>query len=79
MAEGKKWIVTTSGDHPLKDVKKSLTDKGFTVEAVLDEIGCIRGEATEAVAKKLRKVPGVAAVEAEPPPINIGPPDAEIS
>jgi hypothetical protein len=79
MAEGKRWIVTASGDRPLKDVKKELAAEGFAVEDVLDEIGCITGQASEAVAEKLRSVPGVADVSAEPPPINIGPPDASVS
>jgi hypothetical protein len=71
--------VTTSGDHALKDVKKQLTDEGFVIEEVLEEIGCITGAASEAVAEKLRAVPGVADVSPEPPPFNIGPPDASIS
>ncbi|HWW74061.1 MAG TPA: hypothetical protein VNZ44_01625 [Pyrinomonadaceae bacterium] len=79
MAEGKRWIVTASGDRPLKDVKKELADEGFNVEDVLDEIGCITGQASEAVAEKLRSVRGVADVSPEPPPINIGPPDASVS
>ena len=79
MAEGKRWIVTASGDRPLKDVKKELADEGFHVEDVLDEIGCITGQASEAVAEKLRSVSGVADVSPEPPPVNIGPPDASVS
>jgi len=79
MAKDKRWIVTASGDRPLKEVKKELADEGFSIEDVLDEIGCITGEASEAVAEKLRAVPGVADVSPEPPPINIGPPDSSVS
>jgi hypothetical protein len=78
MSDKKKWIVTKSGDSSLSEVKKKLTESGFTVEEVLDEIGCIRGTATESVAKKARAVPGVADVSAEPPPIDIGPPDSTV-
>ncbi|HEY0171925.1 MAG TPA: hypothetical protein VGB98_12945 [Pyrinomonadaceae bacterium] len=79
MAVEKKWIVTASGDRPLKDVRRGLTDEGFTVEEVLDAIGCIRGEASEAVAERLRRVPGVADVSPEPPPVSVGPPDSPFS
>ncbi len=79
MPENKKWVVTTSGDRSLKDVKKKLVEEGFDVEEVLDAIGCITGAATEAVAKKVRAIPGVADVSPEAPPIDIGPPDASIS
>ena len=79
MAESKNWVVTTSGDRPLKEVKKKLVEKGFTIDEVMDAIGCITGTATEEVAEKVRAVPGVADVSAEPPPINIGPPNAHIS
>jgi hypothetical protein len=79
MPENKKWVVTTSGDRPLKEVKNKLAEKGFAVDQVLDAIGCITGAATEDVAEKVRAVAGVADVSPEPPPIDIGPPDASIS
>ena len=78
MAESKTWIVTTSGDRPLSDVKKDLTKKGFVVGQVLDEIGCIVGEASDDDAKKLRSVPGVADVSPDQP-IDIGPPDSDVT
>jgi hypothetical protein len=79
MAEDKKWIVTTSGEESLDDVRRRLTDEGFDVEEVFDAIGCIRGGASDDVAERLRSVPGVADVSPEPPPIDIGPPDSSIS
>ncbi|HEX8502297.1 MAG TPA: hypothetical protein VF659_17070 [Pyrinomonadaceae bacterium] len=79
MPENRKWVITTSGDRPLKEVKKKLVEKGFAIGEVLDAIGCITGEATEAVAEKVRAVPGVADVSPEPPTIYIGPPDAPVS
>jgi hypothetical protein len=78
MAESRRWIVTTSGDRPLSEVKKELTQIGFTVERVLDEIGCITGTASDNVAKKLRALPGVADVSPDEP-IDIGPPDAPVT
>ena len=79
MPENKRWVVTTSGDRPLKEVQKRLAEKGFAVHQVLDAIGCITGAASEDVAEEARAVPGVADVSPEPPPISIGPPDASVS
>ncbi len=79
MAKKKTWIVTASGDQPIKEVKKNLTKTGFTVSQALDAIGVILGSADDEVVEKVRKLPGVADVSPEPPPINIGPPDAPIS
>jgi hypothetical protein len=78
MAESKRWIITTSGDRPLGDVKKELTREGFAVGQVLDEIGCIIGDASDDVAEKLRAVPGVADVSPDEP-IDIGPPDSDVT
>jgi hypothetical protein len=78
MSESKRWIITTSGDRPLDEVKKELTGKGFAIGQVLDEIGCIIGEASDDTAKKLRAVPGVADVSPDEP-INIAPPDSDIT
>ena len=78
MAKKKRWVVTTSGDRPLSDIKKKLTEHGFAVEQVLDEIGCIIGEASDDVAKQLRSVPGVADISPEPS-VDIGPPDSPVT
>lgn len=77
MAKGKRWIVTTSGDKSLSDVKKKLTDAGFNVEQVMNEIGCITGTGSEAVAKRLRSVPGVTDVSPDEQ-VHIAPPDSPI-
>lgn len=79
MSERKRWVVTASGDRSLSDIEKKLTETGFVVDQVLDEIGCITGTASADVADKLRAIPGVADISPEPPPINIGPPDAPVS
>ncbi|WP_165963524.1 hypothetical protein [Hymenobacter radiodurans] len=78
MAAKKRWTVTMSGEKPLSEVTKHLRETGFDVDQVLDVIGCVTGTANDDVAARLRKLPGVAAVEAEPG-IDIGPPDAPIT
>ncbi len=75
MAKGKKWIITTSGKHSLSDVKKKLTESGFAVDQVLEEIGIITGTASDDDLERLRKVKGVTDVSPDEP-VDIGPPDA---
>jgi hypothetical protein len=69
----KEWIVTTSGDRPMADVRKDLEDAGFSIGQVLEEVGSITGAAADETAKKLRSIKGVADVS-ENAPIDIGPP-----
>lgn len=78
MPETKRWNVTTSGDQSLSDVKKKLSQEGFNVDQVLEEIGTITGDASDDVAEKLRKIPGVTDVSPEIG-IDIGPPDAPVT
>ena len=73
MPQHKSWIVTTSGDRPVKDVAKDLKAAGFSVEQVLDEIGAITGSADDRVAEKARSVKGVTDVSPDTA-IDIGPP-----
>lgn len=75
----KKWVVTTSGDSSLEDVKKDLADVGFEVEETLEAIGCITGSADDETAQKSLSVKGVAEVSPEEPEINIGPPNSPIA
>lgn len=77
MAKGKKWIVTTSPEK-ISEVKKKLTEAGFSVDQVLDEIGSITGSASDEVIKKVRSVDGVADVSPDHP-IDIGPPDSPVT
>lgn len=65
MATTKKWVVTLASDRLVSEVSKELTQTGFDVDQVLDQIGCITGSASDEVAQKLRKVPGVADVSPE--------------
>jgi hypothetical protein len=75
MSQHKTWIVTTSGDRPVKDVAKDLRATGFSVDQVLDEIGAITGAGDDRVAEKARAIKGVADVSPDTP-IDIGPPGA---
>ena len=79
MSQPVTWVVTTAGTRKLGDIQKDITAAGFAVEQVLSEIGCLIGSATEKVADDVRKIRGVADVSPEPPPIDIGPPDAPVS
>lgn len=76
MAETKKWVVTLSDQRPTSEVAQELTQNGFTIDQVLDEINCVTGTASEEVAKKLRTLPGITDVSPEAG-IDIGPPDAD--
>jgi hypothetical protein len=78
MAKGKRWNITTSGDRSLKDVKKEVKEAGFTVDEVHEEIGIITGAASDAVAKKLKAIPGVSDVSPEES-VDIGPPDSTVT
>jgi hypothetical protein len=73
MPETKGWIVTMSHERPIKEVAKDLSDAGFAVHDVLEEIGSIIGAAADDVASKLRSIPGVLDVSPDRP-IDIGPP-----
>ena len=76
VTKGKRtWVVSASGDRPLKAVAKDLRNSGFKVTDVLNEFGSITGEAGDDVARKARKVKGVTDVSAYVP-INIGPPNS---
>ena len=78
MPSAKEWIVTTSGEKPLKDIAQKLTAAGFKVDRVLYEIGCITGRADAVTAGNLRSIDGVADVSKNID-VSIGPPDAEVS
>jgi len=77
MAKGKRWIVTTSGKDSIKGVKKKLTESGFKVDQVLDEIGVITGTSKDDDVERLRSVPGVVDVSPDEK-VDIGPPDAPV-
>lgn len=74
----KKWVITTSNERPIDEVTQELTKSGFTVEQVLETIGSVTGAASDDVAEKLRKVPGVADVSPDAD-VNIGPPNGDVT
>lgn len=78
MSKMKRWVITTSGDRPLKDVRKKLAESGFVVDKVLGEIGVITGAASDDDVGRLRSVSGVADVSPDEP-VDIGPPDAPVT
>ena len=78
MAESKRWVVTTSGDRPLNDVARDIEAAGFAIDQVLEAVGIITGSATDSVAEAVRTIPGVTDVSPDVP-VDIGPPDSEIS
>jgi hypothetical protein len=78
MAKNKTWVVTTSGERPIGELKEDLEKAGFEIGEVYGEIGVIMGTADEPAVKKLRAIPGVADVSPEEP-IDIGPPDAPVT
>ena len=58
MAKTKVWIITTSGDRPIRNIAKDLADAGLIGGRVLAEVRCITGSAGDKVVAKLGKVPG---------------------
>lgn len=78
MPKSKRWVVTTSGDRSLGEIEKNLTEAGFDVDQVLDEIGCVTGTASDDIAESSRAISGITDVSPEEP-IDIGPPDASVT
>jgi hypothetical protein len=76
VAEVIRWVVTTSGGRPLKDVARDVEAAGFAIDEVLEAIGIITGSATESVAEMVRAIPVVADVSPDQP-VDIGPPDSK--
>jgi len=78
MTNAQPWIVTTSPDRPIVDIVREVAQAGLTVEQVLGEIGSIIGRGDAAAAERARRIPGVVDVSRSGP-VDIGPPDADIS
>ena len=79
MVDSVRWVVTTDGQREVGEVAADLTARGLVTEQVLDQIGVIVGAAAADARDRLTEVPGVAAVETEPPGPDIGPPDAPVT
>jgi len=71
-------IVTLSGDRGIHEVTRDLEAAGLTVDHVLEATGIVTGSARASSHAKLRKVRGVTDVSADHP-IDIGPPDSDVS
>ena len=78
MSKSKRWIITTDVDRPIREITKELVAAGFKVGEVHEHIGSVAGTADDDAIPKLKKVRGVVDVSPDSP-IEIGPPDAEIS
>jgi hypothetical protein len=75
MAKTPTWIITTSGDRPMREIAKDLAAAGLARAKVLADIGCITGSAPAAAVPKLRTVRGVSDVSPDQP-VDLGPPDS---
>jgi len=73
MPERKTWIVTTSADRAIGDIRKDLEAAGFSVGQVNEEINSISGDAGDEAIQKVRTIAGVVDVSPDMP-IDIGPP-----
>jgi hypothetical protein len=71
-------IVTVSGERGIHDVARDLKAAGLAVDQVMEAVGVVTGSADPASKAKLRKVRGVSDVSADHP-VDIGPPDADVS
>lgn len=65
MSTTKNWVVTLSNEKSVAEVSRELTETGFDIDQVLDQIGCITGSGSDEVVQKLRKISGVADVSPE--------------
>jgi hypothetical protein len=69
----KTFVITASGDRALSEIASEAVQSGFTSTEILDEIGCITGNAPQTALRALRLIPGVIDVS-ETPSVDIGPP-----
>ncbi len=67
------WIITVSSDWSLTDIAARLKAEGLTICDLLEDIGCITGEADNATAERLKHIDGVVNI-AQDIPIDLGPP-----
>jgi hypothetical protein len=71
-------IVTLSGDRSIREVARDLEAAGMRVEQILDATNIVTGSADEKSVARVKRVRGVEDVSADHP-IDIGPPDADVS
>lgn len=72
------WIVTIGVGHSIDRVAAELTKLGLVVGQVLAAAGVVVAHGTSLQANQARAVQGVGDVSKDQP-VDIGPPDAEIS
>ena len=77
-AKKQSLVVTASGDRSIHDVARELSKAGFEVEQILDSINVITGKGPSGSKDKFRSLPGIADVS-EDQPVDIGPPDSDVS
>ena len=71
--ERQPFVITISGERPIRDVAHDLSAAGLQIDRVLENIGSVTGSADAATAERLRAIPGVADVSPDHP-VDIGPP-----
>jgi hypothetical protein len=76
MPKQPRWIVTTDGARPIREVAAELERAGFTVAKVLGELGSIAGTASAKSIERVRGIRGVADVSPDEP-IDLGPPGGD--
>lgn len=69
------WIITISSEYSIREVAPRLSDEGLTIRDLMEEIGCITGEADNATAERLKRIDGVVDI-APDMPVSLGPPNA---
>ncbi|MFB9867745.1 hypothetical protein [Vreelandella sulfidaeris] len=69
------WIVTISSEHSINEIAPRLRDEGLTIRDLMEEIGCITGEADNDAVERIRCLEGVIDI-APDTPMGIGPPGA---
>ncbi|MFG6666400.1 hypothetical protein ACGK9R_04740 [Halomonas sp. HNIBRBA4712] len=75
MARIELWIVTIASGCSVAELAERLRREGLTVRELMEEIGCITGEADGATAERIKHIDGVVDI-APDTPIDLGPPDA---
>ena len=78
MADNTTWLVTGNGQQALPKLAQALARAGAQEQSRLDALGILIVSGSAAQAEAWRRLPGVAAVEADAG-VDIGPPGADPS
>jgi hypothetical protein len=71
-------VVTVAPEAPLEPVTAAIEKSGLTVDQILEAAAIVIAHGSQAQAAKVRRIAGVTHVEQDVP-VDIGPPDAEVS